>query len=65
MSGPITPVGALVLALSPLVGSIIGYEVSHAFVSQERRRAASGVQLVPTAGITRSGTGMFGLAGRF
>jgi hypothetical protein len=66
MSGSITPMGVMVLAISPLVGSIIGYEVSHAFVSQGRRRvAASGVQLIPTAGVTRSGTGVFGLAGSF
>lgn len=66
MRGPTSPEGVLVLALSPLVGSIIGYEISHAFVRQERQRVASGgVQLVPTAGVTRSGTGVFGLAGRF
>lgn len=66
LSDPISPVGVLVLAISPLVGSIIGYEVSHAFVIQGRRRVAmSGVQLVPTAGVTRSGTGVFGLAGSF
>jgi hypothetical protein len=66
MNGPVTPVGVMVLAISPLVGSLIGYEVSHSFVSHGRRKAAlSGVQLVPTAGVTRSGTGVFGLAGRF
>jgi hypothetical protein len=66
MSGPITPVGVLALAISPLMGSIIGYEVSHSFVRHGRQRvAAGGVQLVPTAGVTRSGTGVFGLAGRF
>jgi hypothetical protein len=66
MSRSVSPVGVLVLAISPLVGSIIGYEVSHSFVSRSRRSAAaSGVQVLPTAGVTRSGTGVLGLAGRF
>jgi hypothetical protein len=48
------------------VGSIVGYEMSHFFVSRERRSiAAGGVQVLPTAGVTASGTGVFGLAGRF
>jgi hypothetical protein len=58
--------GALIMALSPLVGSIIGYEVSHHFVSRESRSvAARGVQVLPTAGVTSLGTGVFGLVGRF
>jgi hypothetical protein len=66
MSRSISPAGVLVLAISPLVGSLIGYEVSHAFVSRGRRSAAArGVQVLPTAGVTRSGTGVLGLAGRF
>ncbi len=66
MNNPITPAGVLVLVLSPLVGSIIGYEVSHFFVSRERRSvAARGVQILPTAGVTSSGTGVLGLVGRF
>jgi hypothetical protein len=57
---------AALLVITPLVGSVIGYEVSHFFVSRDRERAAtSGVQVLPTAGVTRSGTGVFGLAGRF
>ncbi|MBN1210857.1 MAG: hypothetical protein JXB05_38770 [Myxococcaceae bacterium] len=65
MSRSISPVGVLLLALSPLVGSIIGYEVSHAFVGQRGQSAAGGLQVLPTAGVTRAGTGVFGLAGRF
>jgi len=66
ISHPVTPVGVLALVVSPLVGSIIGYEVSHSFVSHRRRSAAaSGVQVLPTAGVTPSGTGVLGLAGRF
>lgn len=66
MSRSISPAGVLVLAVSPLVGSIIGYEVSHVFVNRSRRsEAAKGVQVLPTAGVTPSGAGVLGLAGRF
>lgn len=66
MTNSITPAGVLVLAMSPLVGSIVGYEMSHFFVGRQRRSlAAGGVQVLPTAGVTTSGTGMLGLAGRF
>jgi hypothetical protein len=66
LSRPVSSAGVLALVVSPLVGSIIGYEVSHHFVSQQRRSAAArGVQIIPTAGVTPSGTGLFGLAGRF
>lgn len=66
ISRPVSGVGVLALVVSPLVGSIVGYEVSHAFVSRERRNAAgSDVQVLPTAGVTPSGTSVFGLVGRF
>jgi hypothetical protein len=61
-----TSLGALVMVFAPIVGSVIGYEVSHFVATRERRSAATrGVQVLPTAGVTSSGTGVFGLVGRF
>lgn len=64
-SSSVSGVGALVLVVSPLAGSIIGYEVSHALESKKHRTAGSDVQVIPTAGVTPSGTSVFGLVGRF
>jgi hypothetical protein len=68
LSEPVGGAAVVAMVVSPLVGAILGYEVSHHLrrrSGEGRRVAADGVQLLPTVGVTRSGAGVLGLAGRF
>lgn len=57
----------LSILLAPLVGALVGYEVSHVLSRSDMEQSASahsGVSLMPVVGATPGG-GMLGLHGRF
>jgi hypothetical protein len=62
--------GALILglALGPLIGAVVGYEISHSMYTQpasSEPQARSGFRVMPMAGVTPGGGILGGLMGRF
>jgi hypothetical protein len=53
------------LIIGPILGGIIGYEISHSLEVDRLERASTGVTLLPTVGVRPSGGVVAGLVGRF